>query len=29
MFEQNGRKNLDVITLYVTCKVFVYYEIVR
>ena len=29
MFEQNRRKNLYVTTLYVTGKIFVYYEIVR
>ena len=28
MFEQNRRKNLYVTTLYVTGKIFVYYEIV-
>ena len=29
MFDQNRRKNLYVPTLYVTGKIFVYYEIIR
>ena len=29
MFEQNRRKTLYITTLYITGKVFVYYEIVR
>ena len=29
MFEQNRHKNLYVTTLYVTGKLFLYYEIVR
>ena len=29
MFEQNGHKYLNITTLYVICKIFVYYEIVR
>ena len=29
MFEQNRHKNVNITTLYVTGKIFVYYEIVR
>ena len=29
MFEQNRHKNLYITTLYVTCKTFVFYELVR
>ena len=29
MFERNRRKNLNVTTLFVAGKIFVYYEIVR